>query len=940
MAVSSTYKNQRGSRYLDDEMQFTGGMMYTDSPLDPPYLKTIVNFDYNDMTGSLRTRKGLKQLNDYILADVESGITLSVNLTDEDTLLDPPAKEYTMDFDKPKILGAYDVIVTHVSMTGAAEMNTKPDGSQQTINHYALGRDFVTKCILIAQPVKASWRDPTYAGAVTIQALLENPESPGMFELATFGSFRYPEEFKNKPDRMYGIYREESYSSVYNESGKYFTINLDVTNALSTLQNELFFTGTQIVGGKEDPMAPEWSVIQVPVLGKISFFMNQGKFVLTTSKVLPLKVSAREAINNGYNMLLKEPFTDFPTTSNTVNSIDGIIPLNPVNNEVLLNMRVGQSVRFKLYYGYSGTETVEVKWEWAPMEANTSAQQWYTMGESTAVAGGLIQIEFKPTLDRFIVRATMTRGTSSDPVAVAILPVTGIVNNQTRSTLKKYQMGTAKGITTWQSRLAVWGILGAENMIFISELNDPTYFPYPNNAHHFDSEVIRIVPYLEHLLVFTSERIYLLEQNPDGIGFKITVVQNRLSLVPEDSKFIQVIKNMVFFKSENYFYMVVPKATSLTGELTIAPISKAIHGLLDKSGWGEGEGSPLAEIVRAVYAPWFVEKENTVVIGLLPGESQWDPDAEYGPRHLECSAKSAGLLYNYVDGNVIRNVFEVNISIYDPTPTGDDGGPSYLEPTVYVFVNYDTVTRAWTLYTTQGNGNEMLPMMQKSTGSAHLVNIFFSKASWGHFVIGSPHVQVLSFEDTLGRDTQSIVSEGFPIDSILLFNNIPFIDTGYRKHSESLKKRYREVQFKVLNLEERPLSFGTSFRVDGVLRRTYQNYVSVQSGDTIIIEQDIHSDFMVELGSDYLLKQDPHTAGSFTHSATPAYLEPDVIDPSWELLNTFELEASMLPRDTAVKIRFPVSGKGYSGKLLLRGFLESPFELLGISWVYRIMNGR
>ena len=37
---------------------------------------------------------------------------------------------------------------------------------------------------------------------------------------------------------------------------------------------------------------------------------------------------------------------------------------------------------------------------------------------------------------------------------------------------------------------------------------------------------------------------------------------------------------MVFFKSGNYYYMVVPSLRSMTGELVLAPISKNIEFFL------------------------------------------------------------------------------------------------------------------------------------------------------------------------------------------------------------------------------------------------------------------------------------------------------------------------------------------------------------------------
>ena len=49
-----------------------------------------------------------------------------------------------------------------------------------------------------------------------------------------------------------------------------------------------------------------------------------------------------------------------------------------------------------------------------------------------------------------------------------------------------------------------------------------------------------------------------------------------------DIPLIRTVKNMVFFKSGNYYYMVVPKANSTTGELVVAPISRPVELFFDR----------------------------------------------------------------------------------------------------------------------------------------------------------------------------------------------------------------------------------------------------------------------------------------------------------------------------------------------------------------------
>ena len=56
--------------------------------------------------------------------------------------------------------------------------------------------------------------------------------------------------------------------------------------------------------------------------------------------------------------------------------------------------------------------------------------------------------------------------------------------------------------------------------------------------------------------------------------------------------------------------------------------------------------------------------------------------------------------------------------------------------------------------------------------------------------------------------------------------------------------------------------------------------------------------------------------------------------------NSFALDASQLPTATLYKVRFPVSGKGYTPRLKLLSLNEKRYELLNICWVFRSMNAR
>lgn len=147
--------------------------------------------------------------------------------------------------------------------------------------------------------------------------------------------------------------------------------------------------------------------------------------------------------------------------------------------------------------------------------------------------------------------------------------------------LNKYTLSKAAGMVYWKDRLIVWGVPEDKTMLFISDIQNPSYFPYPNNTDAFTDPIVAAVPLLDYLIIFTTTECYTMVYDATNMLFIRNCIQRNLKLSEWDRHLIQPIKNMLFFKSGNYYYMIVPKAASTTGELTIAPISKNIINLFD-----------------------------------------------------------------------------------------------------------------------------------------------------------------------------------------------------------------------------------------------------------------------------------------------------------------------------------------------------------------------
>ena len=50
-------------------------------------------------------------------------------------------------------------------------------------------------------------------------------------------------------------------------------------------------------------------------------------------------------------------------------------------------------------------------------------------------------------------------------------------------------------MTYWKNRLFVYGVPKDRTILFSSDINDPTYFPYPYGADLFDEPIIHVMPF-------------------------------------------------------------------------------------------------------------------------------------------------------------------------------------------------------------------------------------------------------------------------------------------------------------------------------------------------------------------------------------------------------------------------------------------------------------
>ena len=841
MAQTSTYKQlSHLPRYLTQESALNGGVIFTDNTIDEGAFHMIANAEYDDVKACLTSRKGLQTVESIVLEEASGD------------------RRY-------HILGDYPIVVWDL------ELGPVRGGVQ----YYTRKKDIYTNCILCA-PLNAE--GDAYA-ADYLKVLVKDKDS----ESYTAAVPRY---FSDTPQ---DLVMTESDAATEGFIKKRPNAAAPVA---TFFQNTLYLTGLDA-----NTKAPQLKKIQM------CKYNNKYLFCLSTSST-PYDVSASEAVSSGYNMLKGKTAYTFSNSVADVWKIDGIIPKDEHGN-ILLTLNQNQTVFFHLVYKYpSSTKDVDYcfKWEWAAADTASDKTKWEPIyngndGVINAKPGAStpIKIEFGAPVSNCIIRVTVYPANDPEDVkAVGMTTLSRILETKTRAEYITYDLTTAAGMTGWEGRLVLWGVDGADNILFASDINNASYFPYPNNVHIFDKPIVQVVNYMDGLLVFTTERIYLLKLASDGMGFTVNAVQNRLSFHPDDAQYIQVIKNMVFFKTDNYFYMIVPKATSLTGELTVAPIYKAMA-----SFFNDPKKALEKDIVKEVYVK---------------------PLVEANAYNKQCLTYE-GLQYNYVDQNTIRTVYGVRVDL------------NGVERHLAVVLNYDTVTRVWTFHTYETNGRPTVAQYQLSTSEAPLLNVYHEG--------GNECLQILKY-------TNNAYTDDFKLDERAerIFKNILLIDTGYHDMAgyANFKKRFREIQFNVFPLGDDLLEFGTAFLLDGCTRKDYKVYSSIAEDGVIYLGK-------MDVGSDAFVYNGRTLSCTLTEDMTVPYdvtvteLLTNVDDVSARMsdcttLGAWRIGLSTLREPTAITFRQPVSGKGLLPRFKLLGFREQAVELNGISWVYHLMNGR
>lgn len=488
----------------------------------------------------------------------------------------------------------------------------------------------------------------------------------------------------------------------------------------------------------------------------------------------PKALTAKEAVMWGYNMLSTTPytFTNVAAGAGSVIQFTGMLPYD-ANGALCLSPVVNQSLTFEVFYSVEVGKKYNIVWEWKP----TTADVWTQLSAADVTFTSPLQdqkITFSPPEDKIILRVTAygytgdTKNSYADNVlAVGFSFDKSDYGSTANTSPTTYDLYSATGMTYWKGRLVMWGAPEDPSLLFTSDVNDPTYFPYPNGADTFDEPIRFAMEFMDKLLVYTSTKLHMLTLSTDGLSWTKTCIQNNLSINDWDIHLIQTVKNMVFFRSGNYYYMIVPKANSATGELTLAPVSKPMYYFFDD-----------------------FETNVKAIISLVYGYND-----DLVLQHY----------YNYLDFEDVHNVY-----VFETEKS----------ELINFCLLYNIVDRSWRVYCI-GSQNFLQPYKADATQRGTLCTM--GTELWDATASALP--QLLRFFPSNNADL-FIPKDIAPTDdfdtafeAVHYFRNWQHLDTGYHEHNSNFKRRYREIQFLINNISNKALKFYTEFMLDGEIRK-------------------------------------------------------------------------------------------------------------------------
>lgn len=489
-------------------------------------------------------------------------------------------------------------------------------------------------------------------------------------------------------------------------------------------------------------------------------------------EVVPAIPRIAEATTVGFNMLLDQPYVFENHAMGTLQP-KGILPYNVAETKLLLSAFTGETIRFKLVYDYVEDTDYRVKWQ---MRARGS-DEWTTLhdyGDAVYAGGDDITLNITPNDNSFILRLYIAEDDGEGGIVQITeetinYPLYEMNNSYLRNiAANNYNLNTAKGMVSYSNLLGLYGVTGAENVLFFSDYKNYSYFPFPHNILTFSEKISVVVPYLNSLVVITDSAVYLVTGGPFPAQMRIDTIQANLGITGFDKYSFHTYKNLLYFRHAGRYYVMQPNVlTDRVDDLQVKTMDDSIAELLDN--FGPYLRTELLPKVYGIEPDTLVLRDNRT----------------------------------FVDDNKIKLLFKCSTV-------------QYSNFFIDVILCLDLTTGGWTIECYQAN-RATIPFKSSLVNSIQFYSSYVEAPN-------NRYLEVYSYSETSFEDQLTLMGPK------LIFN-YQYLDSGSRNQNLHYLKRYREIQYQITNSQGHPLEFYSEFFIDGKNRQGYKEYSVVQDTD-------------------------------------------------------------------------------------------------------------
>lgn len=865
--TARTYRNQgRNPRYTTKMQTMANGMYLTKQVIPEGYAKCMVNYDIDDTGSYIRPRKGRELLQTIGYPNGQLGPA---------TLAD---YIYAYRHDEEEIEGAEDLVLS-------SGLYIDPNEYFNLVNPIDVAPVYLANMLHIVDPNVYDDDGNTTGTDATITTTVDE-----------FWAIRYNnqnENFEKVANEDIGVIQARTINNAYAFDKKFLRA---VGRPIRTMrENVLYaFTGAPVTY-REFPANTELNTVEN--LGALEFtelrLVNTGSgYKLKRSPVQPYDVRPSQAMNAGFNLLSPQPYKFEDELGGSLFAEAGLPYKDRSDSIPDIFPSLGESREYRIYYQYpEANAVIQYKVEAydsygiSTLINDFDDNHTFRAGEALWIshifnnAGGYLTVTLRDK----------TKGASTD-TSCTIRNGYGLnKGNEAMLELKEFDLSTCTGMVTWYGSIGIYGVESAKNTIFFSSATNPGYFPYPGNYMSFDNEILAVHNYLDHLLVITVDSVYIVTIGDSIVNSVKRKLLDNVHIPEIDAINVAMFKDEIFFKTDTEFYVLKPnKYTADATDLKNYSNSTALINYT--TNFTKETVNILNEVYKPIWQQFTRERRKQIRF------------EDFDVLDTRSVAKDAEIHYIYtIIPKLTDNIVLDKLNLH---------------------IIYNTLTRSWRMYTV-AIGNETVqynPVYYRNKKSGAYEEFF------AHTTAGGSVVEVV-------KQTRAVVTDNFVSGDFNLtnwYNNYPYLDTGNIDIDDSFTKRFREVQFNLVNKEKEFIRFYTDFKLDGMERVSATHYeinhiTDVEDPDYgLIYVTPIEYTNLDLIGLTTLSNEE----------------ECDKIKLDNSTSDLWNLDLSKFPDLDVVTVRFELQGRGRRGSIQLLNTSLEKYELANLTWAYRIMNAR